>query len=198
MVQHQFTGIEFKYLRGGISITALENVLEQIKRAKFVGIDASSCGCANRRTHGLPCAHEIAEYQRDGRPIPLDSIDPHWKKLEFSFTAEKPQPEIGCQVEIDMFLHYFNNQDNETKLQLKKKLREMVCPSTTHLHEPIEVKHRTRGRPKKKIDTSTRRDPSGFEYALSGQDSYSPAPTVIAIPPFVASSQKRPKKFNVL
>ncbi|KAK9284672.1 hypothetical protein L1049_023848 [Liquidambar formosana] len=76
-----------------------------------------------------------------------------------------------------MVLHYFNNQDNETKLQLKKKLREMVCPSTTHLHEPIEVKHRTRGRPKKKIDTSTRRDPSGFEYALSGQDSYSPTPT---------------------
>lgn len=32
------------------------------------------CGCDVRRTHGLPCAHEIAEYVREGPPIPIACI----------------------------------------------------------------------------------------------------------------------------
>ncbi|CAL2228821.1 unnamed protein product [Prunus armeniaca] len=46
------------------------------------GVDALSCGCATRRTHQLPCAHEIAEYRERGVPIPLDVVHSHWRKLD--------------------------------------------------------------------------------------------------------------------
>ncbi|KAI5342400.1 hypothetical protein L3X38_010275 [Prunus dulcis] len=47
-------------------------------RLEIDGVDALSCGCAIRRTHQLPCAHEIAEYRDRGVPIPLDVADTHY------------------------------------------------------------------------------------------------------------------------
>ena len=65
VVQHQFKPAEFKELRGFISIAALQMVLTESKHANSIGIDVSACGCTIRSIHGLPCAHEIAEYKRE-------------------------------------------------------------------------------------------------------------------------------------
>ncbi|XP_028103953.1 uncharacterized protein LOC114303001 [Camellia sinensis] len=77
-LQHQFKPFQFRELRGNVSIYALEYVLAKSKRANSVGIDVAACGCVLRRTYGLPCVHEIADYMRQGRPIPLSSIHVHW------------------------------------------------------------------------------------------------------------------------
>ena len=54
------------------------------------------------------------------------------------------------------------------------KMRELPMPSTSGFIEP-SVKVVTKGRPPKKVDTSTHREPSAFEHALkSTQDSCSP------------------------
>ncbi|KAK9927749.1 hypothetical protein M0R45_024918 [Rubus argutus] len=74
----EFWYYELKDLRGFVSIKALELVEKQITLV----IDGAMCCCAIRRTHGLPCAHEIAEYKIDGQPIPLECIHPHWTKLD--------------------------------------------------------------------------------------------------------------------
>ncbi|RWR74561.1 protein FAR1-RELATED SEQUENCE 2 isoform X2 [Cinnamomum micranthum f. kanehirae] len=87
VVQHNFKPSKFKELRGKISISALEKILVETKRANSVGVDQDACGCVIRHTHGLPCAHEIAEYIKEDRPIPLDCIHPHWCKLDMSATA---------------------------------------------------------------------------------------------------------------
>ncbi|XP_050160407.1 uncharacterized protein LOC126633926 [Malus sylvestris] len=42
-----------------------------------------SCGCTICQTHKLSCTHEIAEYRRLGKPVPLDALHPHWRKLDF-------------------------------------------------------------------------------------------------------------------
>ncbi|KAK9927819.1 hypothetical protein M0R45_024985 [Rubus argutus] len=74
---NEFKYHELKDLRGFVSIRALELVLQQSTSV----IDGGVCGCAIQRTHGLPCAHEIAEYKRDYKSIPLECIHPHWRKL---------------------------------------------------------------------------------------------------------------------
>ena len=70
IVQHQFKSIEFRELRGFISISVLEIILSRSNCANSIGVETSACGCAIRYTHGLPCAHEIAEYKIESRPIP--------------------------------------------------------------------------------------------------------------------------------
>ena len=43
--------------------------------------DLACCGCVIRVTHGLPCVHEISEYNRSNKPIPIDVIYTHWRQL---------------------------------------------------------------------------------------------------------------------
>ncbi|KAL7233195.1 hypothetical protein ACSBR1_016929 [Camellia fascicularis] len=86
VVQHDFKLAQFKELRGNVSITALEIILAESKRASSVGIDITACGCVVRRTHGLPCAHEIANYIRKNRPVPLSSVCSYWTKLDMLST----------------------------------------------------------------------------------------------------------------
>ncbi|XP_028074033.1 uncharacterized protein LOC114276448 [Camellia sinensis] len=105
VVQHQFKPSHFRELQGNISITALDHVLAESKRTNDVGIDASVCGCVVRRTHGLPCAHEIANYIRQGRRIPLDSINPHWRTLELEILhklGEIVDPQSSFLIEQDV------------------------------------------------------------------------------------------------
>ncbi|KAK9927752.1 hypothetical protein M0R45_024920 [Rubus argutus] len=71
---------EFKELRGVVSIRALE-ILEENMLTHESGIKCN-CSCTLQRTHGLPCAHEIAKYKRECRPIPLACIDSYWRKLD--------------------------------------------------------------------------------------------------------------------
>ncbi|CAL5372675.1 unnamed protein product [Camellia sinensis] len=100
VVQHQFRPSHFRELWGNISIIALEIVLVESKRAEFTGIDSSACGCVIRHTHGLPCAHKIANYIRQDNTRQLEIL----KKLgeianpESTFLIEpdvKPNPR-GC------------------------------------------------------------------------------------------------------
>ncbi|GMQ00657.1 hypothetical protein CsSME_00047653 [Camellia sinensis var. sinensis] len=74
---------------------------------------------------------------------------------------------------------------------LLQKLRELAKPDCTFLIE-LEVKSNPRGRPKLKIETSTRRKPSVFEIVASAQDSYSPG--VIAKTSVTTKKVKTKKK----
>ena len=92
-------------------------------------MDVHACGCIIRKTHGLPCAHEINEYILERRPIPLACIDPHWRKLDFFPYREQPIEEINCVAEVELFVKRFESADVTTKLQLLRKLREITNPS---------------------------------------------------------------------
>ncbi|XP_028051733.1 uncharacterized protein LOC114256313 [Camellia sinensis] len=154
--------------------TSLEMTLAESKRASFVGIDIVTCGCVVRRIHGLPCAHEIVDYIRENRPIPLTSVDPHWSKLDMLNTPKKSNSFLDCKSELDMFARHYKEVDPTMKVQMLKKLREIHTPERTFLTEP-EVKLNLRGRPSLKIDTSTPRGPSAFEFVSSAQYSYLPS-----------------------
>jgi len=81
LVLHNFKSSQFKFLRGVVSIAALNKIVEELKRSNIVDADDITCKYILRKTHGLPCAHELAEYDRVNMPVLLDSIDSHWRKL---------------------------------------------------------------------------------------------------------------------
>lgn len=159
-VQENFSMPEFEELRGVISIYALSMILSEFKRSSFTGVDPVACGCVLRRTHNLPCAHELAMYKEDGRPIPLGSIDRHWSKLDMLPSPKTAIVDISCEAELELFIKRFEEANNDGKLQLLMKLREILNPSTSTLGDPI-VK-------------TTVQDPSTFELIGSECDSTSP------------------------
>ncbi|KAL6178464.1 hypothetical protein ACLB2K_049982 [Fragaria x ananassa] len=79
----QYVFPELKELYGTISIHALRLIRKLTIVIGGIDVDAGeNCSCAIRSTHGLPCAHQIANYMREGRPIPLKCINSYWRKLD--------------------------------------------------------------------------------------------------------------------
>ena len=81
-------------------------------------------------------------------------------------------PELTTTLVFDLITKRFQSRDQKGKIQLLKTLRELGSPSYTSLTES-DVKLNTRSwssSKKKKLDWSTCREPSGFEYTLSMKD----------------------------
>ena len=74
---HNFKPSQFRLLRGVVSIGALNNIVDESKLVSTISVDAESCRFLLRKTHGLPYAHELAEYGRVNMPIPAVCIDCH-------------------------------------------------------------------------------------------------------------------------
>ncbi|XP_028107346.1 uncharacterized protein LOC114306324 [Camellia sinensis] len=145
VVQHQFKPSQFRELWGNVSISALEYLLVESKRANSIGIDVEACGCVLRHTHGLPCAHEIADYIRQDRHIPLATIHSQWRQLHISICKKEEETEVTCHAEVELFVNKFNESDRTMRLELLKKLKEVVYLGSTFLVES-EVKPKTRPR----------------------------------------------------
>ena len=170
VVEHQFNNAMFKELRGMVSRASLNMILMEFKTATQVEIEKGICGCVNRTSYGLPCAHELTELIKEGRTIPLDSVHSHWRKLDTM--NDNVSSELTITPEIDSILRQFADCDEAGKIALKRKLRELACPATTSMFPPLE-KVKAKGRPSLKINLSTKRAPSLFEIVESAHDSTS-------------------------
>jgi len=79
--------------------------------------------------HGLPCAHELAEYDRANTPIPLDCINVYWTKL-YMCPLVPINPEVVDDLsshwaeELDTINQYFSVSNQSEKIILLKRLRE--------------------------------------------------------------------------
>ncbi|CAL2262422.1 unnamed protein product [Prunus armeniaca] len=163
-IQHRFRHPELRELVGFVSIKALSVIVCELERLETDGVDALSCGCAIRRTHQLPCAHEIAEYREHGVPIPLDVVHSHWRKLDIINIGNSSHGTTSPgRSQLQRFNMWYEQQDGEKKRQAHMTLEELMNPGSTALIEPKE-KLKTKGRPRK-VDTSTRCLPSAFEIA---------------------------------
>lgn len=181
VVQHRYKSPIFQFLRGMVSIVALEKMLEEMKNVGEYGVDPLLCGCMLRSRCGLPCAHEIDDHLRELKPISIDKVDKFWRKLDMN-------PLEGFEIDVKTnimnrwkeMLHVvdqkFEHSNESEMLLMFKRLTEIANPSTTSLLEP-EVQIKTRGRPKNtksKAATSTKREKSAFEYTDSVNDGCSP------------------------
>ncbi|XP_004300313.1 PREDICTED: uncharacterized protein LOC101306139 [Fragaria vesca subsp. vesca] len=90
---------ELKGLYGTVSRRALTLLREQTDVARRRDVDnGENCRCAIRSTHGLPCAHQIAKYRREGRPIPPECINSHWRTLQLKPLRETGEPSVEGRV----------------------------------------------------------------------------------------------------
>ena len=119
-------------------------MLNESLRAVNIGPYSAACLHIIRRTHGLPCAHEIAEYIRVGSHIPLSSVYHFWQKLNLEATMVNEAPELTTTSEFKLITKRFQSSDQKGKIQILRKLRELGSPSSTSLTKP-DVKLNTRG-----------------------------------------------------
>jgi len=168
-VKHIFHIREFRNLRGVVSTVALDLLHSELLRMKNVGDDQFLCGCVIRKTHGLPCAHELA-CLGPLTPIPLDIVDNHWSRLHLVERSRKK--DVGVVEKIEVLLNDVRNMDTPHQLQFYKKMMEVVQPHTSMVSSP-KSKAKTKGREgRKSANKSTKRTPSSFELVenLSSHD----------------------------
>lgn len=121
--------------------------------------------------------------------IPLDSVHPRWRKLDMLHEPQVIVSNPPVQSTLDRLAIWMEGQNEDTKRMMSLKIEELMNPEITVLKEP-RAKVKTKGRPSK-AENSTRRLPSAFEYALSGQGSHSPSPTICTVG--TNSPKKMPK-----
>lgn len=194
--QHIFRIPIFSQVRGAVSQSVMKHMMPEVHKANEMVLDATSeCNCPIRRTHGLPCAHEIAKFKNDGIPLPLYLIDNHWKTL----SLEKPKHDDSIvqvmEADFNNFLAKVKTFNDKSQQHWMKTIKECLHPSTTSLSEP-QQKAKTKGRPIGSLNTSTRKDPSEFEYveaAMKTPQAKEKTPKVIKVKTPEVVKEKTPK-----
>lgn len=138
----------FKDILRNVSKKALSIMKVERGRCKDEkGIDASSCGCYYRRTHGLPCSHEIAFTKRAGRRIGLDDIHPFWRKLDLDpeKCIEAPNnSNVGPSIE-DM-QRLFERAPPALQRQVLDTLHTGLHPDEQYVEEPAHLNKANKAR----------------------------------------------------
>ena len=70
-VGHVYKKTLYKRLLRVVSRYAINEIAVELDRIQYFGNDPSSCGCAMRSTHGLPCACELSRYAVVNIPLEL-------------------------------------------------------------------------------------------------------------------------------
>ncbi|RZC68210.1 hypothetical protein C5167_031466 [Papaver somniferum] len=116
----------FKELRGCVSHKAMEFLLLERSRSEDVGFDVGVCGCVLRLSYGLPCAHEIVQYFRNGTEIPLSEIDSQWKLLS-TIPVPEEHNEFDYLPELKSVRERWEKASKSEREIMQKKLEEIAC-----------------------------------------------------------------------
>ncbi|KAI8560152.1 hypothetical protein RHMOL_Rhmol04G0233700 [Rhododendron molle] len=151
--RHLHEGI-YSEIRGRISLKAMNLIHKQAERTdNEIGL----CFCKIKRTHGLPCFHDIALYRSVDRPIPLSSIHPHWSML--SMHAQRHIDEGARPDRAAQLIERLNEMDSDSRESMMDRFLDMADPSRCTVRPPAyNTEHR--GRPTGRDDQSRSHIPS--------------------------------------
>jgi alpha-glucosidase len=141
VVQHNHNIPVYGKLRGFVSRKALNYIVLEYNRVNSIGVDNSICGCKVRTIRGLPCACELARYNRAGVAIPLSAVHIHWRRLTYGEQEEKESNKVKEDLvhEWDALLNLFRELDIAGKITLKSKVRELAFLDTTSMRHPLII-----------------------------------------------------------
>ncbi|GFZ06530.1 hypothetical protein Acr_18g0007000 [Actinidia rufa] len=72
----------FSQVRCQISLEAMKLISSQLQCVEEASHQlAGKCNCSIKIVYALPCEHDLAHYRYFSIPIPLQSIDAHWRRL---------------------------------------------------------------------------------------------------------------------
>ncbi|CAJ2651984.1 unnamed protein product, partial [Trifolium pratense] len=138
-----------------VSRHALGYIHEEAKRAEEVGMDSKKCGCV------------LAKKICHNRPIRLDEINNHWKKLVFNDREDVEQQvdDYSCLAEWNAIQERLRTVDVPMKAQIREQLRQIAFPHSTSLKPPVVV-GKNKGVKRKGAcgESSTTRSPSYWEH----------------------------------
>ncbi|XP_026398983.1 PKS-NRPS hybrid synthetase CHGG_01239-like isoform X2 [Papaver somniferum] len=125
-IPHEYLLPAFKELRGCVSHKAMALLLLERNRSEDVGFDVGVCGCVLRLSYGLPCAHEIVQYFRNGTEIPLSEIDSQWKLLS-AIPVPEEHSEFDYLPELKSVRERWEKASKSEREIMQKKLEEIAC-----------------------------------------------------------------------
>ncbi|KAI8554431.1 hypothetical protein RHMOL_Rhmol05G0098400 [Rhododendron molle] len=134
-----------------------EFTTNQLKILRDMSTLQDLCCCKIKRTHGLPCFHDIALYRSVDRPIPLSSIHPHWSTL--SMHAQRHTDEGARSDRAAELIERLNEMDSDSRESMMDRFLDMADPSRCTVRPPAyNTEHR--GRPTVRDEQSRGRIPS--------------------------------------
>lgn len=137
-VKHSHVLPLLKDLKNHVSHLALDIIVAENSRGQSFDFNCLVCECSLRFTHGLPCAHEIIQFEREGQPIPLHKVDSHWQRLSAVPAPIMPSNPDNL-LEFDLFKQRWQISSETERLLMLRKLKEIVTPTTTMFKEPIKT-----------------------------------------------------------
>ncbi|XP_058215852.1 uncharacterized protein LOC131326949 [Rhododendron vialii] len=126
------------------------------KRAQRTDNEAGLCFCKIKRTHGLPCFHDIVLFRFVDRPIPLSAIHPHWSTL--SMHAQRHIDE-GARSGRAALIERLNEMDSDSRESMMDRFLYMADPSH-YTVRPLTYNTEHRGRPTSRDKHNRGRIPS--------------------------------------
>jgi hypothetical protein len=155
-------------LVGKVSLFALDKILDQYQQIDPKQIDDSSVPCLGqfKKTYGLPCKHHISQCLINKTAIALDTVHPQWLLNENPFDGSGI--DVTDSSPLETFVHKIAQLVHSGDPQvgsLVARLSNVIENPHSTVRDPVIVT-KTRGRPPgaKNKNTSTKRDPSRFEY----------------------------------
>ncbi|XP_057424437.1 protein FAR1-RELATED SEQUENCE 5-like [Lotus japonicus] len=178
LVEHRFKSPMYTNIRGFVSRKAMQLMEDEQNRVMRDG-----CGCAFQVTHGLPCACALHSYDR----IPYEAIHTFWKILGWDHVpiGSQASNQGDLKSEIDGLTAYFNTLDVAGQSMLRRKVKELYCPSSSSLCPPqVKIKPKRsskamESKPPSQQKPSLQRDPCYWEHV---NNSLKPTPNKVSCP----------------
>lgn len=128
------------------------------------------CSNSFQTVWGLPCEHVLRQLLVEGKQLELHHFDDHWylQQNDALLPAQVEQPEATLPTVLENVTANFTQLPTHQQQAMVEDLNRLSQQAPQPLREP-DVS-RTKGRPtnadaaRRRNDSSTRRDPSGFEY----------------------------------
>ena len=80
-VKDRHNGMLFKQIKGNLLHFALDVIKKDRDKSIDIGLDPLVCDHVARTVYGLHCTHELLQYSRKNRPIPIEVVDEHCTRL---------------------------------------------------------------------------------------------------------------------
>ncbi|GFY92614.1 hypothetical protein Acr_08g0010100 [Actinidia rufa] len=110
------------------SMEAMEFISGQLKCAEEASHQlAGRCTCSIKIVYGLPCEHDLAHYRYYSIPIPLQSIDVHWRRL--SMHVHGGNEEGARQNRTSHVIEILDGMDPHMREHMIDKFFDMADPS---------------------------------------------------------------------
>ncbi|KAJ0548314.1 putative OTU domain, MULE transposase domain, FHY3/FAR1 family [Helianthus annuus] len=166
----------FNLLLKKVSHACLELISDEVNEIEKLKLYNRTCACRLYTSCGLSCACRLEPYTTNGQMIPLELIDPFWRKLNLDSIVEPSKVDSSdLDGEFALLKQHLSAQPRELKKNLIQKMKELVQLNKTKLKQPV-VQKNTRGRPTLKAQQQRKDDsftePSRHSF-FTMQDQYS-------------------------